>query len=65
MRHKSNIYIDDLLDMSDPKETVSSVTSEIIQYFAGCNILITGGSGFLGMLLIEKILRWVLLYKNL
>ncbi|XP_012221713.1 fatty acyl-CoA reductase wat-like [Linepithema humile] len=55
MTHTSNTYIDDLLDMSDP--VVSSATSEIISSFEGCNILITGGSGFLGILLIEKLLR--------
>lgn len=58
MSHNSNIYIEDLLDMSDPIiPSATSDTSEIVQYFAGCNILVTGGSGFLGMLLIEKLLR--------
>lgn len=31
--------------------------SEIAKFYAGCNILITGGSGFVGKLLIEKLLR--------
>lgn len=58
MAQKSNAYIDDLVDMSDPVVlSANDCQSEIVQYFAGCNILITGGSGFLGMLLVEKLLR--------
>lgn len=49
-------YLNDMLNMSDPPEA-SDCKSEIPKFFAGCNILITGGSGFLGILLIEKLLR--------
>lgn len=31
--------------------------SEIAEFYAGCNVLITGGSGFVGKVLIEKLLR--------
>lgn len=31
--------------------------SDLIQFYKGKNIFITGGSGFLGLALIEKILR--------
>ncbi|XP_076164073.1 fatty acyl-CoA reductase wat [Ptiloglossa arizonensis] len=31
--------------------------SEIAEFFAGTNVLVTGGTGFLGILLIEKLLR--------
>ncbi|EZA62096.1 hypothetical protein DMN91_007880 [Ooceraea biroi] len=42
-------------DMSDSPE--ANCEAEIPQFFTGCNVLITGGSGFLGMLLIDKLLR--------
>jgi len=44
----------DMSDMSDPPK---SNEAEIPRFFAGCNILLTGGSGFLGILLMEKLLR--------
>lgn len=50
-------YIEEMLDMSDSPLDASHYQSEIPQFFAGCNILITGSSGFLGILLIEKLLR--------
>lgn len=31
--------------------------SEIVNWYAGQNILITGGTGFMGKILIEKLLR--------
>lgn len=56
MAEKKN-YIEEMLDMSDLPLDTSDYQSEIPQFFAGCNILITGASGFLGILLIEKLLR--------
>lgn len=50
-------YLNDMLDMSDPPESTANYDAEISRFFAGCNILITGGSGFLGILLLEKLLR--------
>ncbi|XP_020283180.1 fatty acyl-CoA reductase wat-like [Pseudomyrmex gracilis] len=47
-------YIDDLISTS---ESPDDGKAEIPQFFAGSNVLITGGSGFFGMLLIEKLLR--------
>lgn len=35
----------------------SSGESEIVKFFEGCNVLVTGGSGFIGKILIEKLLR--------
>ncbi|XP_014479570.1 PREDICTED: putative fatty acyl-CoA reductase CG5065 [Dinoponera quadriceps] len=52
---KNKTY-DDLLDISKPTDT-SNCQSEISQYYRGRNILITGSSGFLGILLIERLLR--------
>lgn len=57
MAQKNKTYIEDMLDMSDPPDT-SNCESEISRFFAGCNVLITGGSGFLGILLIEQLLRF-------
>ncbi|XP_032674193.1 fatty acyl-CoA reductase wat-like [Odontomachus brunneus] len=57
MIQKNKDYIDELLDMSDPRNT-SNCSSEVIQYYTGRNVLITGGSGFFGiLLLIERLLR--------
>lgn len=51
-------YLEDGLGMEkdDEIKTIEG-PSEIVQFFAGRKILVTGGSGFLGKLLIEKILR--------
>lgn len=35
----------------------SNEISKVADFFTGCNILITGGSGFVGKLLVEKLLR--------
>ncbi|KAL6433327.1 hypothetical protein ACFW04_006476 [Cataglyphis niger] len=44
--------------MSDlPTKDSNDYQSEIPQFFAGCKIFLTGASGFLGILLIEKLLR--------
>lgn len=50
-------YIEEMLDMSDLSLDTNHYQSEIPQFFAGCNIFITGASGFVGILLIEKLLR--------
>lgn len=48
-------YLRDM--MEEPDLDLAAGTSEVASFYAGCNVLITGGSGFLGKLLIEKILR--------
>lgn len=55
MTRTNKDYLEDMLDTSNFSE--DDHQSEIPQFFAGCNVLITGGSGFLGILLIEKLLR--------
>lgn len=52
---KSAEYIQDILDMSEPLE--SNEKSEIVEFFDQGNVLITGGTGFLGKLIVEKLLR--------
>ncbi|XP_012288354.1 fatty acyl-CoA reductase 1 isoform X2 [Orussus abietinus] len=44
-------------DLSDESDVEIDDKSEICHFFRGCNVLVTGGSGFLGLLLIEKLLR--------
>ncbi|KAH0951795.1 hypothetical protein HN011_007988 [Eciton burchellii] len=51
---EDKVYFNDMSDMSNSPENSEP---EIPQSFAGCNILLTGGSGFLGILLVEKLLR--------
>ncbi|XP_071576188.1 fatty acyl-CoA reductase wat-like [Temnothorax nylanderi] len=54
MTRRNKDYLEDMLNMSD---LTNNCQNEIPEFFAGCNVLITGGSGFLGILLIEKLLR--------
>ncbi|KAL6257521.1 hypothetical protein P5V15_011094 [Pogonomyrmex californicus] len=56
MARKNKDYVEDMLDMSEHLDT-SDYRNEIPEFYAGCNVLITGSSGFLGILLIEKLLR--------
>lgn len=49
---------DFLLDWFQKDHTVSNVQgSEIVEFLKNKNIFITGGTGFLGKLLLEKLLR--------
>ncbi|XP_017889314.1 fatty acyl-CoA reductase wat-like [Ceratina calcarata] len=51
----SSDYVNDLLDFSEAPSL--SEKSEIIAFFNNATVLVTGGTGFLGKLLIEKLLR--------
>lgn len=51
----SNEYIKDIIDFTEPTKNEKS---EITTFFAHTNILITGATGFLGSLLIEKLFRY-------
>ncbi|KOC64230.1 Putative fatty acyl-CoA reductase [Habropoda laboriosa] len=51
----SNAYINDILDFSE--SPVTNEKSEIVEFLAHTNVLVTGGTGFLGKLLVEKLLR--------
>lgn len=56
MTQNNKTYIDELSDITD-SPGISDHQSEVCQYFKGRNVLITGASGFFGILLIEKLLR--------
>ncbi|XP_015434622.1 PREDICTED: putative fatty acyl-CoA reductase CG5065 [Dufourea novaeangliae] len=53
---RSDAYIDDILDFSE-LPALNNEKSNIVEFFAQTNVLVTGGTGFLGKLLIEKLLR--------
>lgn len=48
-------YLQDM--MGDPEPDLPVGPSEVASFYANRNVLLTGGSGFLGRLLIERILR--------
>ncbi|KAG7214158.1 hypothetical protein KM043_001508 [Ampulex compressa] len=49
----------------DPFHKSSNMVSEVQDFYAGKSIFITGGTGFLGLCLIEKLLRCVPGLKNI
>lgn len=55
----SKDYIDEMIGMTEEPNEVESEKSEVSGFFSNCNIFVTGGSGFIGKLLLEKLLRYV------
>lgn len=53
----SQHYIEEYVQVEDEVEDLG--VSEVTNFYEGCNVFITGGSGFLGKLLIEKLLRYL------
>ena len=49
-------YLDDMLNMHADND-LDDENTEITKFYEGLNVLVTGGSGFLGKLLVEKLLR--------
>ncbi|XP_058798526.1 fatty acyl-CoA reductase wat-like [Phymastichus coffea] len=50
-------FMNHMLNMSKDEQTNVSGVSEVTEFFNGSNVFVTGGSGFLGKLLIDKLLR--------
>lgn len=48
-------YIQDM--MADPVLDMAEGPREVAKFFAGQNVLLTGGFGFVGQLILERILR--------
>ena len=55
----SQDYLDTMLDWNEeePDKNKLIKESEICKFYDGCIVLVTGGSGFMGKLLVEKLLR--------
>ncbi|XP_076687278.1 fatty acyl-CoA reductase wat-like isoform X2 [Andrena cerasifolii] len=53
----SNAYIDDISYQCDDTPVLNPEKSKIAEWFADTNVLVTGGTGFLGKLIVEKLLR--------
>ncbi|XP_051170329.1 fatty acyl-CoA reductase wat-like [Leptopilina boulardi] len=53
----SQDYIDEMISMSKDTNEIVTEKSEVTDFFTNCNIFVTGGSGFIGKLLLEKLLR--------
>lgn len=56
----SSDYLTENTGLDDVEGIRPSKPSEVSDFFEGQNVLITGASGFVGKLLIEKLLRYVL-----
>lgn len=57
MALSSRDYIEEMVEMTEKLDPTETGRSEVTEFFDGCNVLVTGGSGFIGKLLLEKLLR--------
>ena len=53
----SRDHIEEMIGMTEKFDPIETGKSEVTEFFDGCNVLVTGGSGFIGKLLLEKLLR--------